>query len=515
MIAVIDYGSQYTQLIAKKFRRLGYLADILPSSTNAEDLKKLRAQSDLRAIVLSGSPSSVSEGDTPDPKILDLDLPILGICYGYQFLAQHFGGEVGSNQRREYGATKIDCLPDARQDPLMKDLPESSRVWMSHGDHVEKFPEGSRLLYGSKGHPVAFSIPSKKVWALQFHPEVHHSENGELLLRNFAEAVVGVRHDWKLDHVLKKIEDDLRKELAGAERVLCAVSGGVDSMVLAVLLSRVTQVEAVMVDHGFLRNYDISDLRRAFANYPSINLHVVDAIDECWKELEGLSDPEEKRRTIGRLFIETFDRHVKEHWKSAAKVVFAQGTIYSDVIESADNKNAKAHKIKSHHNVGGLPELLPFRLIEPLRHFFKDEVREIGRLLGLSDREVDRHPFPGPGLLIRCIAPLNRENVRVLAHCDEIFHDELMKRGLYQKTWQAGAMLLPVSTVGVMGDGRTYEKVLALRAVTSVDAMTAEATEFPMHDLKEIASRIVNEVRGVNRVVYDLTSKPPATIEWE
>jgi GMP synthase (glutamine-hydrolysing) len=513
MIAVIDYGSQYTQLIAKKFRKLGYLATVLPSSTRAEDLKNLEKTGGLKALVLSGSPASVSEGNTPDPKMMDLGIPILGICYGYQFLAHHFGGEVGSGARREYGATQVQ-VADAL-DPLLKGVSKEFRVWMSHGDHVEKMPSQSRVLLTSQGHTVAFALPDRKLWALQFHPEVHHSEFGSQLLENFAIAAEGGRHDWDLKQVLQNLEKKLRDELKGVDRVLCAVSGGVDSTVLAVLLSKVSKVEAVMVDHGFLRSYDVQDLRRTFAKFPGINLTVIDARDACWKELEGVQDPEEKRKTIGRLFIETFDRHAKEHWKASDKVCFAQGTIYSDVIESADNKKANAHKIKSHHNVGGLPERLPFRLIEPLREFFKDEVREIGRLMGLDDAEVERHPFPGPGLLIRCLAPLNRENVAVLQHCDRIFHEELLKRNLYKKTWQAGAILLPVSTVGVMGDGRTYEKVLALRAVSSIDAMTAEATEFPMTDLKEIASRIVNEVKGVNRVVYDLTSKPPATIEWE
>lgn len=515
MIAVIDFGSQYTQLIAKKLRKLGYLATVLPSTTDSKILANLEKTQGLKGVVLSGSPASVSEGNTPDPEIMNLGLPILGICYGYQFLAQHFGGAVGSGARREYGATRIQVVPSAANDPLLKGLNPEFRVWMSHGDHVEKIPPSAKALLTSQGHAVGFAMPDRKLWALQFHPEVHHSEFGTELLENFATIAAGGRHDWDLKTALKTLEDKLRADLKGVDQVLCAVSGGVDSTVLAVLLAKVTKVEAVMVDHGFLRSYDVADLRRSFAKFPNINLTVIDATNECWAELEGINDPEEKRKTIGRLFIETFDRHVKAHWNQSAKVCFAQGTIYSDVIESADNNKASAHKIKSHHNVGGLPDRLPFRLIEPLREFFKDEVREIGRLMGLDSIEVDRHPFPGPGLLIRCLAPLNRENIATLQHCDRIFHEELIRRNLYTKTWQAGAILLPVSTVGVMGDGRTYEKVLALRAVSSLDAMTAEATEFPLTDLKEIASRIVNEVKGVNRVVYDLTSKPPATIEWE
>ncbi|MEN9723151.1 MAG: hypothetical protein RJB38_1137 [Pseudomonadota bacterium] len=508
MIIVIDYGSQYTQLIARQYRRLGYRTEVWPASTKAQDLLAKKGSSQIRGLVLSGSPSSVGKELRPDPEFLNLGLPILGICFGYHFLAHHLGGKVAASTNREYGAARVQRTTEAAGDTLIGSLPESFRVWMSHGDSVTEVPPGSRVLLRSEGKIAAFSVPERQLWALQFHPEVHHSENGQAILLAFAQAASGQKGEWSVKTALDQTLARLRSELSAVPEVLCGVSGGVDSTVLAVLLAQVTRVRAVFVDHGFQRAYDLSDLKRTFSKFPTISLEVVDARDAFWAELDGVSDPETKRKIMGRLFIETFSRH-------ADCPYLGQGTIYSDVIESAAVGSGASQNIKSHHNVGGLPESHRFHLVEPLREFFKDEVREIGRHLGLDAESLDRHPFPGPGLSIRCVGELKRERIEILRQADAILHEELKRRGLYDKTWQAGCILTPVSTVGVMGDGRTYESVLAIRAVTSVDAMTAEASDLPLSELKEIASRIVNQVRGINRVVYDLTSKPPATIEWE
>jgi GMP synthase (glutamine-hydrolysing) len=386
---------------------------------------------------------------------------------------------------------------------------------MSHGDSVVETPPGSETILYSSDKIAAFRILDKNIWALQFHPEVFHSQFGDEILGNFAEKICGLsKGEWNVQHALTQSLDRLREQFKDVPVVHCGVSGGVDSTVLAVMLSQVTKVHAIFVDHGFLRAYDESDLRKYFAPYPNIQLEVVDAREVFWKELKGVSDPEKKRKIIGRLFIETFYSHIGA--KPGTKIHLGQGTIYSDVIESAKaSEGGAAHNIKSHHNVGGLPDKHDFVLVEPLREFFKDEVREIGRLLKISDESLERHPCPGPGLSIRCIGELQPERIEVLKNADALFVSELHRRGLYDKTWQAFCVLLPVATVGVMGDSRSYESVLALRAVSSTDAMTAEASRLPMEDLCEIANLIVNQIKGVNRVVYDITGKPPATIEWE
>lgn len=513
MICVLDYGSQFTQLIAKRLRKLGFACEVISGRTRAPEI---RAQfPKLSGIILSGSPSSVGQGVVPDVALLDMGLPLLGVCYGYQFLASHLGGSLSAQTHREYGAAQVTQTVEGKTDPLTKDLSFESQVWMSHGDSVVGLPKDAKLLLSSEGKPAAFSVPAKKLWGLQFHPEVHHSVEGDRILKSFASSICGLKEDWNVGQALDAARAKLRKKFRPEDEILCAVSGGVDSTVMAVLLSEFAKVHAVFVDHGFQREYDLTDLQKVFKNYPSIRLEVVDARASFWKELKGVSDPETKRKIMGRLFIETFYGHIAHAMPAGRKPWLAQGTIYSDVIESAQNDLGAADKIKSHHNVGGLPQDLKFELVEPLRDFFKDEVREIGKLLGIEAWALARHPFPGPGLSIRCLGPLEPERIECLRQADKIFHDELVSRGLYSKTWQALVVLTPLSTVGVMGDSRTYESVLAIRAVNSVDAMTAEASELPWKDLKAIASKIVNEVRGVNRVVFDLTSKPPGTIEWE
>ena len=512
MIYVLDFGSQYTQLIAKKLRYLGFAAEVHPGNISAATLKAQSLRP--KGIIFSGSPASVGTGHDPDAEILSLGIPVLGLCFGYQFLAHHFGGKVEASAHREYGSATVAKTADGRLDLLTQGLGDTSAVWMSHGDSVTELPPNSQLLLSSGGKPAAFRMRDKPIWALQFHPEVHHTPEGAKILESFARNVCGSAEDWNLKVSLESVKAQLAEKLKGVSEIYCAVSGGVDSTVLAVLLSEVVQVNALYVDHGFQRDYDLSDLKRAFSNHPNIHLKVIDAADQFWGELEGVSDPEKKRKVMGKLFMDVFFAHVPR--PSAKEEVFlSQGTIYSDVIESAQNKLAASHKIKSHHNVGGLPENLPFTLVEPLRNFFKDEVRDIGRLLKIPQENLARHPFPGPGLSIRCVGALTRERIDVLREADRILHDTLVEKGLYASTWQALCVLLPISTVGVMGDGRTYESVLAIRAVDSLDAMTAEASSFPWADLKDLSSRIVNQVRGINRVVYDLTSKPPGTIEWE
>jgi len=514
MIAIIDFGSQYTQLIAKRFRRMGYKAQVFSARSTADSLKKILAGENLQGLVLSGSPSSVGTGVDPHDSLLQMDIPILGICFGYQYLAKYYGGRVESSKHREYGQAWVEQVEGLDSGVLLEGISKRFRVWMSHGDSVVEVPKGSEVFLRSEGKIAGFCMLDKRIWALQFHAEVYHSQFGDEILQNFAEKICGVkRGEWSVSRALENSIRDLKEQLKNVPILYCAVSGGVDSTVLAVLLSQVTKVKAIMVDHGFLRAYDETDLKKFFAPYPNIDLEVLDARDVFWNELRGVSDPEKKRKIIGKLFIETFYSHIGE--AKGTKVYLGQGTIYSDVIESAKAGDGTSHNIKSHHNVGGLPDDHDFILVEPLREFFKDEVREIGRLLNIEEEAVERHPCPGPGLAIRCIGDLVPERIEVLRNADDLFVGELKRRGLYKETWQAFCVLLPVSTVGVMGDSRSYENVLALRAVSSTDAMTAEATKLPLEELCEIANLIVNEVSGVNRVVYDLTSKPPATIEWE
>lgn len=505
MLAVIDFGSQYTQLIAKSLRSQGFATQVYSALAAAETVLATKP----KGIIFSGSPLSVGSKYDPKEEYYSCGVPLLGLCFGYQNIAKHFNGKVEEASRREYGPAAVKI--EKTNDPLLDGVAEKFRAWMSHGDSVTQLPDGAELLLSSSGHTAGFVIPDKHIWALQFHPEVSHTEHGDIIFKNFAKNICGLEHDWDLKHELDVLLDELKADLTPDDRVVCAVSGGVDSTVMAVLLSQVCHVHAVYVDHGFQRDYDLKDLKNTFSHYPNIELDVLEVQDNFWAELKGISDPEEKRKIIGRLFIETFANHIK----GQTFKYFGQGTIYSDVIESAANKLAPAEKIKSHHNVGALPDQLPFELIEPLRKFFKDEVRQLGLLLKIPEISIWRHPFPGPGLAVRCVGELQPEKIELIKAADNIFHNELHARDLYKKTWQALVALLPMQSVGVMGDGRTYESAVALRAVCSVDAMTAEATELPIEDLKAIGNRIVNEVQGINRVFFDLTSKPPGTIEYE
>jgi len=507
-IVILDYGSQYTQLIARRIRELEVFSVILPWNAEAA---AIRAYAPL-GIVLSGGPASVYEPGAPtlNPTVLDLGVPVLGICYGMQILGRALGATIDRSERREYGLAELDC---DRASPLFAGLDAREPVWMSHGDSMHDLPPGARSLATSAGSPVcAFAEPARRVFGLQFHPEVSHTLHGTQILRNFVFTICGARPDWTREQFIEATVTRLREQV-GEGRVFCAVSGGVDSTVLAALLSRALgrQVECVFIDTGLLRKHEGDEVAALFARYMDVSFHRIDAGPEFLRALGGLSDPEAKRRAIGHTFIRVFER-------VAAGLgdlpYLAQGTLYPDVIESVSTGGPSA-TIKSHHNVGGLPADLAFTLIEPLRELFKDEVRAVGAALGLPRDFLARHPFPGPGLAVRILGEVDPAKVAVLQEADAIFIDELRASGWYDKVWQALAVLLPVRSVGVMGDLRTYENVVALRAVDSLDGMTARWSELPHALLERVSNRIIGSVRGINRVVYDISSKPPATIEWE
>ncbi|HAV50256.1 MAG TPA: GMP synthase (glutamine-hydrolyzing) [Brevundimonas sp.] len=510
---IVDFGSQVTQLIARRLRESGVYCEIHPF--NKVDAVFL-GEYDPQAVILSGGPSSVTWDDSPraDDAIFELGVPVLGICYGQQVMMQQLGGKVESGTSREFGRAFIEKVVD---DPILSDLfhsGDSEQVWMSHGDHVADMAPGFGVIAKSPGAPYAIiSDPERKFYGTQFHPEVVHTVHGRELLRNFTHGVAGLKGDWTMAAYRAEAIEKIREQV-GKGRVICGLSGGVDSSVAAVLIHEAIgdQLTCVFVDTGLLRKDEAKQVTTLFREHYNIPLIQVDASKEFLGELAGQADPETKRKIIGRVFIEIFDR---ESSKIEGAEFLAQGTLYPDVIESVSSSSGKAHVIKSHHNVGGLPDYMKLKLVEPLRELFKDEVRALGRELGLSDAFVGRHPFPGPGLAIRIPGEITPDAVATLQEADAIYLDEIRKAGLYDDIWQAFAVLLPVKTVGVMGDARTYEKVLALRAVTSTDGMTADFFEFPWDVLGKTATRIVNEVRGVNRVVYDVTSKPPGTIEWE
>ena len=507
---VLDFGSQLTQLIARRLRELNVYSELLPYHTPIEKIRALKPS----GIILSGGPSSVHEKDAPLRSVKELQeiAPLLGICYGMQLISQELGGKVESSPSREYGFNQVEWKTS-----LSRSLPKSQRVWMSHGDVVKTPPPGFDVAGLSESGHIA-AIKGARAWAVQFHPEVAHTESGLEILRAFAFDLCGAKATWDPPHIASHLMDEIRQQVPGDDHVLCGLSGGVDSSVAAALLTRALgpdRVHCVFVDNGLLRKNEYSDVLR---QYEKIGLNVlgVNAESEFLNALKDLADPEAKRKAIGRVFIEVFQEAAKKIELSLGKKCdwLAQGTLYPDVIESVSPRGASV-TIKSHHNVGGLPEKMKMKLVEPLRELFKDEVRAIGRELGLPQDILGRHPFPGPGLSIRLIGAVNKPDLDTIRECDAIYVGELKRQGLYDKIWQAFCVLLPVKTVGVQGDGRTYEKVLALRAVTSSDGMTADWYPFSFEFMRHVSNRITNEVKGVNRVVYDVTSKPPGTIEWE
>lgn len=505
-IIIIDFGSQYTQLIARRIRELNVYCEIYPYN------KIPQIDTSVKGVILSGSPYSVREKNAliPDLSEIKSKLPLLGICYGAQYLSHFYGGEVAASATREYGRANLSFIDNT--DKLFTGISHDSQVWMSHGDTIIRLPEDYQIIASTHDIKVAaYKIKHEDSWGIQFHPEVYHSTEGKILIKNFVVNICGCLQNWTPSAFIETAVAELSKTI-GEDKVVLGLSGGVDSSVAAVLLHKAIgkNLHCIFVDNGLLRK---DEFRTVLESYKGMGLNVkgVDAKNRFYEALKGISDPEQKRKTIGRIFIEVFD---EEAQKIDNVVWLAQGTIYPDVIESVSVKGPSA-TIKSHHNVGGLPDFMKLKVIEPLKLLFKDEVRNVGKSLNIPENILGRHPFPGPGLGIRILGDITPEKVIILQDVDDIFISGLKEWNLYDKVWQAGAILLPVQSVGVMGDERTYENVVALRAVQSTDGMTADWVHLPYEFLSKISNRIINQVKGVNRVVYDISSKPPATIEWE
>jgi len=506
-ILILDFGSQYTQLIARRVRELNIYSEIKPYNKLPEDL------SAYKAVILSGSPHSVRGENVAHPDLTEIKgkKPLLGICYGAQYLAQYYGGEVGQSNTREYGRAKLSHIKSGES--FFEGVTENSQVWMSHSDTIKQLPDGAvRIASTSDVENAGYRIEGEQTYAIQFHPEVYHTTAGTQILKNFLVDIAGVKQDWTPDAFVETTVRDLKEKL-GDDRVILGLSGGVDSTVAATLLHKAIgeNLYCIFVNNGLLRKNEFTDVLKQYEGM-GLNVKGVDASARFLDALEGESDPETKRKTIGRVFVEVFDDESK---KVENAKWLGQGTIYPDVIESVSATGGPSATIKSHHNVGGLPDYMKLQVVEPLKMLFKDEVRRVGASMGLSAGLLGRHPFPGPGLAIRILGDITSEKVRILQEVDHIFISALWEAGLYDKVWQAGAMLLPVNSVGVMGDERTYEKCVALRAVESTDGMTADWVNLPYEFLQKVSNDIINKVKGVNRVVYDISSKPPATIEWE
>jgi GMP synthase (glutamine-hydrolysing) len=505
-ILILDFGSQYTQLIARRIRELNVYCEIHPfNNYPVPDVQ-------VKGVILSGSPSSVHDKNSPVPDLTHIKgiIPLLGICYGAQYLVHNYGGEVVPSGTREYGRANLVTVNSS--DPLFKNIKPGTQVWMSHADTIARIPENYSVIGSTADVKAgAYHIAGESTWGIQFHPEVYHTPEGIRMLENFAVGICGCSQDWTPDSFAGSTVNSL-KELLGNDKVILGLSGGVDSTVAASLLNKAIgkNLICVFVDNGLLRKNEFDNVLESYLGL-GLNVTGVNAADRFLDQLEGISDPEEKRKIIGRVFIEVFDEQAK---KIKDVKWLAQGTIYPDVIESV-SVNGPSATIKSHHNVGGLPEKMHLKVVEPLRLLFKDEVRRVGQALGLPDQILKRHPFPGPGLAIRLLGKMSREKLGILKDADNIFIEGLRKHGLYDSVWQAGVILLPVQSVGVMGDERTYENTVVLRAVTSTDGMTADWSHLPYEFLGLISNEIINRVKGINRVVYDISSKPPSTIEWE